>query len=82
MLEAPRRNRGFIDSPSKFPSLPAPTGDGMCVAPRVNELRLRRHATNEEEPMEAFKCGHCGRKFNSQEELQQHEKECVPARVK
>jgi Zinc finger, C2H2 type len=37
---------------------------------------------NEEEPMEAFKCGHCGRKFNSQEELQQHEKECVPARVK
>jgi hypothetical protein len=39
-------------------------------------------ATNEEEPMEAFKCGHCGRKFNSQEELQQHEKECVPARVK
>jgi hypothetical protein len=39
-------------------------------------------ATNEEESMEAFKCGHCGRKFNSQEELQQHEKECVPARVK
>jgi len=32
--------------------------------------------------MTAFKCGHCGQKFNSQEELQQHEKECVPSRVK
>jgi Zinc finger, C2H2 type len=32
--------------------------------------------------MDAFKCGHCGRRFGSPEELQQHEKECVPARVK
>jgi len=31
---------------------------------------------------EAFKCGQCGRRFGSQEQLQQHEKECVPARVK
>jgi hypothetical protein len=32
--------------------------------------------------MEAFKCGHCSKKFASREELQQHEKECVPVRVK
>jgi hypothetical protein len=29
-----------------------------------------------------FKCQHCGRKFESQEELRRHEQECVPARVK
>jgi hypothetical protein len=43
---------------------------------------LKTQQPNEEEDMDAFKCGHCGKKFNSQEELQQHEKECVPARVK
>jgi hypothetical protein len=37
---------------------------------------------DKEETMDAFKCGHCGRRFGSPEELQQHEKECVPARVK
>jgi hypothetical protein len=42
----------------------------------------RRSNRTRRKNMDAFKCGHCGRKFNSQEELQQHEKECVPARVK
>ena len=32
--------------------------------------------------MEMFKCPQCGRKFDSQEELRKHERECVPARVK
>jgi len=32
--------------------------------------------------MELFKCQHCGRKFESQEELRRHEQECVPAREK
>jgi DNA-directed RNA polymerase subunit RPC12/RpoP len=32
--------------------------------------------------MKAYQCSHCGQKFNSQHELQQHEKECVPPRVK
>jgi hypothetical protein len=60
----------------------------MCVARSVSGQSQRRNAasedevTDEEEQMKAFKCGHCGQKFNSQEELQQHEKECVPARVK
>jgi hypothetical protein len=54
----------------------------MCVARPVVGLRLKTKQPNEEEHMDAFKCGHCGKKFNSEEELQQHEKECVPARVK
>jgi hypothetical protein len=45
-------------------------------------VRSEDEVTDEEEQMKAFKCGHCGQKFNSQAELQQHEKECVPARVK
>jgi DNA-directed RNA polymerase subunit RPC12/RpoP len=32
--------------------------------------------------MELFKCQHCGRKFESPEELRRHGQECVPARVK
>jgi len=32
--------------------------------------------------MEAFKCQHCGRKFDSQEALRKHEQECLPVRVK
>jgi hypothetical protein len=32
--------------------------------------------------MGVFKCGQCGKKFSSKEELQQHERECLPARVK
>jgi len=32
--------------------------------------------------MELFKCQQCGKKFNSQEELREHEQECLPARVK
>jgi hypothetical protein len=28
------------------------------------------------------KCGHCGRKFESEHELRKHEQECAPAPVK
>jgi len=45
-------------------------------------VRSEDEVADEEEQTKAFKCGHCGQKFNSQEELQQHEKECIPARVK
>jgi len=58
----------------------------MCVARSVsgrsNGPAPKTSVTDEEEQMKAFKCGHCGQKFNSQEELQQHENECVPSRVK